>query len=158
MWKSCSKKLPVHWKYSIFFLCIFLDHWVWLCVSEPVRLWCCFPLEPKPFPRFTVGYCDKSLFRFTRIFFCGNSCSPKSPSAEVFGLFACLPPPHQPTHHHHHPYSPTPKFTNPIRITTLCCSLCFLCIWCFADKNTLSRLDLETVPGIIITGLYLKIW
>ena len=36
------------------FLFIWWDHWLWFCVSEAVRLQCCFPLEPKSFPRLTV--------------------------------------------------------------------------------------------------------
>ena len=41
-------------RYFIIFLCIWWDHWVWLCVSEAVCLLYCLPLEPKPFPRLTM--------------------------------------------------------------------------------------------------------
>ena len=39
----------------MFFLIIRWDHWLWLYVSDTVRLECCFPLEPKPFPGLTVA-------------------------------------------------------------------------------------------------------
>ena len=32
----------------------FFNHWPWVHISEAVRLKCCFPLEPEPFPRLTV--------------------------------------------------------------------------------------------------------
>ena len=50
-----EQNLEMFWKYSMVFLCIRWDHWVWLCVSEAVCLWCCLPLEPKLFTRLTVG-------------------------------------------------------------------------------------------------------
>ena len=39
---------------SRIFLCIWWDHLLCLCISEAVCLWCYFPLEPKPFPTFTL--------------------------------------------------------------------------------------------------------
>ena len=33
---------------------------MWLCVSEAVCLWCCLPLEPKPFPRLTVSWVQQT--------------------------------------------------------------------------------------------------
>ena len=41
------------WKYSKIFFPL-INHLVWLCVSKAVCLWCCLPLEPKPFPKLTV--------------------------------------------------------------------------------------------------------
>ena len=51
-WSGCvfawSQLLGRH---SMIFLFIWWDHWLWFCFSEAVRLQCCFPLEPKSFPR-----------------------------------------------------------------------------------------------------------
>ena len=44
---SCFGNIP--W----FFFAFFRTTW-WLCISEVVCLWCCLPLEPKPFPTLRV--------------------------------------------------------------------------------------------------------
>ena len=43
-------------RHSMICLCIWWDHWLWLCVFEVVHQKCCFPLEQKPFLRLTVTY------------------------------------------------------------------------------------------------------